>query len=299
MTIKKEEVKGIVNFLITPFQVNDWRHLDKEGLRKNTKYQSDNGVQVLVPCGGLGEITQLTVEEHKKAIKTVVEESGKSLVIPGVGPSTKKGIHIGKYAEEVGADGVTIFRPDLVTLTQEGIYRHIKAIAEAINIAVVPISYPGSLLYPETVKKLSKIDNIVALKFEPGGNELAKFNDMVRIVGNKLAWIVLIHHKGQLAPYFHMAGADAYMDLVPNFAPQLVVEMYDSLLRKKYSKVKEIQLKLAPLIGLASSMGSKTFTKEAMNLVGLAGGSFRPPTLPATEEQKDTIRKELEKLNIL
>ena len=297
--IDKDDIKGIVNFLTTPYDINDWKLLDEDGLRRNTKFQSENGVQVLVPCGGLGEITQLTVEEHKKVIKTVVDEAQKSLVLPGVGPSTKRGIMISRYAEEVGADGVTVIRPDLVTLTQEGIFRHIKVIAEAVNIAVVPISYPGSLLYPETVKRLAEIDNIIALKFEPGGNELALFNDMVKTVGKKIAWIVKIHHEGQLAPHFHMAGADAYMDLVPNFAPKPVVEIYDSLMKNDYSKVKEIQHQLAPLNKLVSSMSSKTFTKEAMNLVGLAGGSFRPPNLPATEEQKEMIRKELEKLNIL
>jgi hypothetical protein len=65
------------------------------------------------------------------------------------------------------------------------------------------------------VKRLAEIDNIVALKFEPGGNELALFNDMIKTVGKKIAWIVKTHHKGQLAPHFHMAGADAYMALSP------------------------------------------------------------------------------------
>jgi dihydrodipicolinate synthase/N-acetylneuraminate lyase len=70
-------------------------------------------------------------------------------------------------------------------------------------------------------------------------------------------------------------------------------------MKKDYSKVKEIQQHLAPLDKLVNSMGRFVFTKEAMNQIGLAGGSFRPPTLPATKEQKEMIRKELERLKLI
>lgn len=105
------EIKGIMAFLITPFDANSWRRLDEEGIRGNVRFFSEKRVNVLVPCGGLGEITQLTLDDHKMAIKAVVEESSRSLVVPGVGPATKLGITVAKYAETVGADGVLVFPP--------------------------------------------------------------------------------------------------------------------------------------------------------------------------------------------
>jgi dihydrodipicolinate synthase/N-acetylneuraminate lyase len=93
-------------------------------------------------------------------------------------------------------------------------YQHIKAIAASVGIGVVVIKSPESDLTDGTMNELSKINNVVAVKFEPGGNELALFTDTMSRVGDELAWIVNTHHENQLASRFYKTGARAFMDAI-------------------------------------------------------------------------------------
>jgi 4-hydroxy-tetrahydrodipicolinate synthase len=297
----QNKIKGIVDFLVTPFDVKDWRRLDEEGLRSNTKFLNDAGVNVLVPCGGMGEISQLTLEEHRRTIEIVVDENkGKALVFPAVGLGTKRAIELASFAERVGAEGILVFIPPWIPYSDEGAYRYIESVARSVQVGVMIMKSPDSNLSIEVINKLVRTcSNVVAVKFEPGGDEIGILNDMIRKADGDVAWVVNTHHDGQLAPHFHMAGADAFMDAIPNFAPRFDLEMYSALVSRDYKKASDIQWRLARVARLMKLMGGVTLVKEAMNLVGLHGGSFRPPMLPATNSQKEQIEQALHELKLM
>ena len=124
-----------------------------------------------------------------------------------------------------------------------------------------------SWLSAHTINRLAQISKVVAVKFEPGGNELRAFNDPVRSVDDRVAWIANPHHERQLASKFHKKGADAFMDAIPNFAPDLDLEMYRNLARNDYLKAKQIQTRLAGVATLITRIGPLAVVKEAMNMV--------------------------------
>ena len=158
--------KGSNVALITPFKNNG---LDEEAYIKLIHFHMDNGTSGLVPAGTTGESPTLNHEEHQRVIDLCIKESnGKIPVIAGTGSnSTEEAISLTSHAEKVGANGALIVTPYYNKPTQEGLYQHYKAIAEAVPVPLIPYNVPGRTscdMLPKTVERFLNIDNIVAVK---------------------------------------------------------------------------------------------------------------------------------------
>ena len=158
--------KGSNVALVTPFKNNE---LDEETYIKLINFHLENGTNGLVPAGTTGESPTLSHSEHEKVIELCIKESkGKIPVIAGTGSnSTDEAISLTKHAENAGADGALVVTPYYNKPTQEGLYQHYKLIAESVDIPQILYNVPARTtvdLLPETVVRLSKIDNIIVLK---------------------------------------------------------------------------------------------------------------------------------------
>ncbi|MCG7845148.1 MAG: 4-hydroxy-tetrahydrodipicolinate synthase, partial [Methanomassiliicoccales archaeon] len=163
--------KGCATALITPFKENG--EIDEEGLRELVQLQERAGIDAIVPCGTTGESATLAHKEHLKVIGIVREEAKKAKVIAGAGSNaTHEAIHLSKGAKDLGVDGVLLISPYYNKPNQKGIFRHYEAIAKAVDVPIVVYNVPsrtGSNIAASTIKRLSEIPNIVAVK-EASGN---------------------------------------------------------------------------------------------------------------------------------
>ncbi|MEK6854341.1 MAG: dihydrodipicolinate synthase family protein, partial [Nanoarchaeota archaeon] len=140
---KSVRIEGAITAMVTPFTESG--ELDVEGMKRNVEFQIANGISGLVPLGTTGESPTVSDEERETVIRTVVEAAaGKVPVIVGTGTnSTEHSIELSQQAEELGADAVLVVSPYYNKPTQEGLYRHFKAIAEAVSIPVVVYNIQG------------------------------------------------------------------------------------------------------------------------------------------------------------
>jgi len=158
--------EGAMVALVTPFQEGE---IDEPALRKLVEFQIENRTDAIVPCGTTGESATLTYQEHEKVIEIVIDAVKRRVpVIAGTGSnSTQEAIELTEYAKKAGADGALLITPYYNRPTQEGLYQHFKKVAESVDIPIVLYNVPsrtGVNMLPETVARLSEIENIVGLK---------------------------------------------------------------------------------------------------------------------------------------
>jgi 4-hydroxy-tetrahydrodipicolinate synthase len=162
--------KGAIVAIVTPFKKGK---VDEASLRKLIEFQIKNGTDGIVPCGTTGESSTLSHEEHDKVVEIVIDAVNKRVpVIAGTGSnSTAEAIRLTRHAYKAGADGALMVAPYYNRPTQEGLYQHYKAVAEAVPIPIIIYNIPGRTgvnINPDTLARLAKIKNIVGVKEASG-----------------------------------------------------------------------------------------------------------------------------------
>ena len=318
----RRKIKGLIHMPMTIFDKRD--EIDEKALRKGLRFAL-NALKgedaVFLVTGGTGEVYALTDDELMRVWRIAVEEvGGKFPIIVGAGrPATKLTIQLSQKAQEIGADGVLIISPYYNLVTQEGLYRHFKMIAENIDIGIMIYNNPvmSKMWIPsDLMVQLSKIKNIVADK-ENTPNAMAYYM-MQRAVDPKD--MVITTGLGHLMYSFEMLfGSAAFVTEMANFVPQLVIGLYRAARDRDYERVREFIDKLTtydrfvnqcgrrrsvPSILSPSTGGSdipvyQSIIKEAMSLVGLPGGKVREPMDQITVEEKKELKEVLKRMGVL
>lgn len=215
---------GAMTALITP--INGDGEVDHATYAKLIQRQIDNGIDVVVPVGTTGESATLSHEEHRACIQTAVSvcEGTKTRVLAGAGSNaTAEAVSLAQFAQEAGADGILAVTPYYNKPSQEGLYQHYKAIAQAVNIPVMLYNVPGRTgvdLKPKTVFRLfDNVDNIYAIKEATGSMEravelLAKRPDLVVISGDDAINYPLLAN-----------GAKGTISVTANLLPNMISSM--------------------------------------------------------------------------
>jgi 4-hydroxy-tetrahydrodipicolinate synthase len=235
---------GVITALVTPLRGDA---LDEEALRRLCDEQIAGGVDGLVPVGTTGESPTLTNEEHLRVIQVVVEAAKKRVpVIAGTGSnSTRETIEMSAAAKKVGADGLLLVTPYYNRPGQEHLYRHFKAVIEAVPLPSVLYNVPGRTacdLLPETIARLAELPQVVGVK-EATGSALRASQILTR-VGDKLA--VLSGDDATAFPLFAL-GARGVISVVSNVAPALMSGMWDAAAAGDWKKARELHYRLLPL----------------------------------------------------
>jgi len=274
--------------LITPFQEGqvDFRTLDEL-----VDFHLESGTDALVPVGTTGESPTLSHEEHRQVIERVVKAAGgKVPVIAGTGSnSTAEAISLTAFAKKVGADGSLQVCPYYNKPTQEGFYEHFKAIAEEVDIPIVLYNIPGRCggtgLTPETIAKLSKIENIVAIKEATGSldqaSEIAMRCDITIISGDDSLTLPLAS-----------VGGKGVISVVANIVPTDVKAMTDLILEGDFVSARKWHRKLFVLAKSLLSMATNPIPiKAAMAMLGMASDEMRLPLTPLPESKAAELEK--------
>ncbi len=214
---------GCGTAMVTPFRKDG--SLDEATLRKLVRRQIEQGIDFLVPCGTTGESPTLTREEHLRVVEITIEEAaGEIPVLAGAGGyNTHEVIEIARACEKLGADGILSVTPYYNKATQEGLYQHYKAIAQAIRIPIILYSVQGRTgvnIEPATVVRLSEVDNIIGIK-EASGN-ITQIAEIVHRVPEK--FVVLSGDDAMTIPVIALGGRGV-ISVVSNQIPGAMTEL--------------------------------------------------------------------------
>jgi 4-hydroxy-tetrahydrodipicolinate synthase len=287
--------KGAITALVTPMKDG---MLDEEKLRNLVDFQINNGVSALVPCGTTGEAATLSYEEHMRVIEIVVEQANKRVpVIAGTGSnSTHETIYLTEFAKKVGCDAALVVTPYYNKPTQKGLYEHFKAVAEAVDIPIVLYNVPGRTavnMLPDTVIKLSKIKNIVAVKEASGSLDQAS----EIIAGVDPEFDVLSGDDSLTLPMMAL-GAKGVISVASNIMPKEVSQMVDFWLKGDIESARKLHLKLFPLFKGIFIETNPIPVKKALYLMGIIENDIRLPLVEMTPEGTEKLRKILLDLNV-
>jgi 4-hydroxy-tetrahydrodipicolinate synthase len=236
-------------------------------------------------------------DEHKAAIKYTVDKvNGRIPVIAGTGSNyTAHAIELSKYAQEVGADAILTVTPYYNKTTQKGLYEHFKLIANSIKIPTILYNVPSRTnlnMLPETVKALSQIENIVALK----ECNLSQVGDIVNLCGDDIT--IYSGEDGAVVPFLSM-GAKGVISVMANIIPKDTHDIVAKFLAGDIEGSRKLQLKTLNLIKALFIEVSPIPIKTAMNLLGMNVGSCRLPLVDMTDKNLEILKNELKKYGLL
>lgn len=272
---------GSLVALITPFKNGK---VDEKRLVDLIEWQIRKGTHGFVPCGTTGESATLSHEEHTHVIKLVVGAVKKRApVVAGTGSnSTAEAIRLTREAQEVGADGALLISPYYNKPTQEGIYQHFKAVAQAVpGFPLIFYNIPGrtgSNIEPSTMARLAEIDNIVGVKEAAGS--IDQVLNIFSACGDKLT---VLSGEDSLTFSMMSLGGKGVISAVANVAPQEMADLANACLAKQWEKAAQLQIKLIPLIRALFLETNPIPAKTALALMGMCELEFRLPLVPMAE----------------
>ena len=290
-------IQGSIVALVTPMDENG--AVDKESLRRLLEFHIEQGTDAVVAVGTTGESATLDEDEHCDVIKTFVEiVGGRIPVIAGTGANaTSEAINLTQKAKQAGADACLIVTPYYNKPTQEGLYLHYKAIAEAVDIPQILYNVPGRTacdMLPETVGRLSHIDNIVGIKDATGDlSRVQKFRDLAG------ADFALYSGDDATSREFCLLGGHGTITVTGNVAPRLVHQMITAAINGDSATALAIDTKLQALHKDLFIQSNPIPVKWAVAELGLIGKGIRLPLTWLTEDCFDAVRNAMRQAEVI
>jgi len=288
---------GTGTALVTPFRRDG--SLDEPTLRALIKRQIDAGIDFLVPCGTTGESPTLTHEEHLRVVEIAVElAKGRLPVLAGAGGyNTAEVIALARELAEIGADGILSVTPYYNKPTQEGLFQHYKAIAEAVALPIVVYSVQGRTgvnVEPPTVRRLAAIENIVGIK-EASGN-ISQMAAILNAVPDD--FIVLSGDDAITLPIISLGGRGV-ISVVSNEIPADMARLTRLALDGDFPPARQIHRRVHPLMEINFVESNPIPVKAVMAQMGLLEAVWRLPLVAPKAENEARIRAVLESLELV
>ena len=280
---------GTATAMITPFTKEGGVNFEAFG--KMIEYQIENGTDVLVILGTTGEPATMTEEEKEEVMRFSVQKiAGRAKIVFGSGSnSTAHAIEASKKAEKMGADGLLVVTPYYNKCTQNGIYEYYKAISEAVNIPIICYNVPprtGVNILPATMEKIASLPNIAGIK-EACGNMEQICETMRRIRGK---CDMYSGDDNLNLPILAIGGA-GLISVASNIIPKETKALYNFVKAGDLDSANAIQDKMLPLIDAMFLEVNPIPAKAGADMIGLAGGTPRPPPTELEPAHKEAMRK--------
>lgn len=286
---------GSIVALVTPMQADGT--VDNGALERLVDFHVSNGTNAIVAVGTTGESPTLSVEEHIDVVKRVVARAAKRIpVIAGTGAnSTREAIELTQLAKDAGVDACLSVTPYYNKPTQEGLYQHFKAIAQAVSVPILLYNVPSRTacdLKPETVARLAEIPNIVGLKEAPS---LERNRELLARVGGRLA---LFSGDDDLACECVLAGFQGVISVTANVAPRQVRAVIDAALAGKKDEARKLDMKLQQLHKSMFLESNPIPVKWAAARLGLIPDGLRLPLVPLSRQFHGQVLEALQSAGI-
>ncbi|MBI4115787.1 MAG: 4-hydroxy-tetrahydrodipicolinate synthase [Candidatus Omnitrophica bacterium] len=290
----KVRFEGSMVALVTPFRNGK---VDGPRLRRLLDFHLKARTDVIVPAGTTGESATLSHEEHRHVMSLVVEYVNRRVpVVCGAGSNyTEEALGLIRYAKKIKADGVLVVTPYYNRPTQEGLYRHYSFLAKKVDIPMILYNVPGRTgvsIAPQTVARLAKIPNIVAIKEASGSldqvDQILQLCDMTVLSG-----------EDSLTMPMMAIGAKGVISVTANVVPDLIREMVHTMLNGDLEQGKELHHKLYPLSKTLFIETNPIPVKTALGMMRLIRPELRLPLCEMGVENKKKLKKTLRDLELV
>ena len=288
--------KGYFCAMITPFVDGG---VDEDAFRKLVDWQIDQGTHGLVPCGTTGESPTLTHDEHMRVTEICIEAAaGRVPVIPGTGSnSTEEAIDLTRHAKRAGATAALVVTPYYNKPTQDGLYRHYRAIHDAADIPIIIYNIPPRSVVDmtiDTMRRLAELPNVVGVK--DATQDLARVSrtrlaigaEFCQLSGEDATALALLAH-----------GGDGCISVTANVAPRACVDFYEAWQARDIDRVLALQDRLMPLHDALFIETSPAPAKYAASLLGLCEPGVRLPLAPLGEASKAKVADAMRSAGVL
>lgn len=299
MTMKLDWMRGCATALVTPFNADG--QIDEANFRALVDRQITGGVRLLVPCGTTGESATMTEAEDAQVIAATIDVArGRAKVIAGAGSnSTASAIEYSIRSRDAGADAVLQVAPWYNKPTQEGLYAHFRAIAEAVpDLPIMLYNVPGrtsSNIAAQTTLRLARdCENIVAVK-EASGN----LSQIMEILRERPAHFAVLSGDDAVTLPLIALGGDGIVSVASNEVPDLMSRMTELALAGNWDEARALHYRLLPLMEINFIESSPGPVKAAMAMMGLLAENFRLPLVAITEKSRARVREVLRELGVL
>ncbi len=278
--------RGAFVAIVTPFIDGQ---VDEQGLIDLIEFHIANGTNGIVPCGTTGESATLSHEEHHRVVElTVKTVNGRVPVVAGSGSnSTSEAINLTRHAKDAGVDGVLMVSPYYNKPSQEGLYQHYKAVAEAVDVPIILYNVPSrtsSNILPQTVARLAQINNIVGIKEATA--DLNQISEVIRLCPADFS--VLSGDDFTSMPTV-LIGGTGVISVTSNVAPRDMAEMMEAALAGDVAKAKQMHYKLFPLMQAMFYDTNPVPAKKSLELMGkIKSGT---PRLPLCSIDDDSMAR--------
>ena len=284
----KTGFRGSFTALVTPFSNGS---VDEQAFRGLVDWQIAEGTDGLVPVGTTGESPTLSHDEHRKVVEWCVEQvKGRVPVIAGAGSnSTSEAVELARHAQECGASAVLVVTPYYNKPTQEGLYRHFKAINDAVGIPIIIYNIPARSVIDmsvDTMARLFELEHVAGVKDATANvvrvslQRAAMGADFNQLSGEDASALGFMAH-----------GGHGCISVTANVAPRLCAEFQDACLKGEYAAALQLQDKLMPLHTALFIETSPAPVKYALSVLGKCSDTLRLPMVPVGEKTKAKVRE--------
>lgn len=284
--------------IVTPFTANNEVNYEKFG--ELIEEQIAGGSDAIIACGTTGEASTLSHEEHLEVIRYCVEKvAGRLPVVAGTGSnSTETAIYLSTEAEKYGADALLLVSPYYNKATQNGLYAHFKAIADAVKIPCILYNVPsrtGCNILPETIVRLcTDVENIVGVK--EASSNISQIVKLMSLAEGKVD--LYSGNDDQITPLLAL-GAKGIISVLSNVAPRQIHEICEKYFAGDVEGSCKEQLRAIPLCSALFCEVNPIPVKKAMNLMGKEVGSLRAPLTEMEPENAAKLEKVMKEYGIL
>lgn len=274
--------------LVTPFRNGK---VDEAKLRELVEMHAANGTDGLVPCGTTGESPTLSHDEHKRVVEIVVEAARKRMkILAGTGSnSTSEAIELTRHAEKAGADGALVVNPYYNKPTQEGLYRHFRAVAESVALPIVVYNIQSRTavnIETATMSRLVKdVKNIKGVKEASGS--LDQMSQVIAACGPGFS---VLSGDDNLTLPLMAVGGHGVISVIANILPRETADMVHAALENDIKRARELHYRLFPMARAAFLETNPIPIKEAMAMAGMLEPEFRLPMCRMSEANREVLR---------
>jgi 4-hydroxy-tetrahydrodipicolinate synthase len=287
---------GSLVAIVTPFRKGK---VDETALGDLIEWQLANGTDGIVPCGTTGESATLSHAEHERVVAFTVETVRHRVpVLAGAGSnSTDEAIALTKHAKQAGADGALLITPYYNKPTQEGLFRHYRAVAEAVDLPLVLYNIPGRTgvnMMPSTIARLVGCPTIVGVK--EGSGSVQQASEIIYACGDRMT--VLAGDDALTLPILALGGKGV-ITVTANIAPADMSRMVDAYFAGQVEEARRLHYKLFPLFTALFYETNPIPVKEALRMMGKIDGELRLPLCGMAPDTKHKLAAVLKEAGLL
>ncbi len=293
-----KKLQGAITAIVTPFKEDG--SVDVATLKALVRFQIENDISGIVPCGSTGEAMTLNTSEYALVIETVVAETKKKVpVIAGAGSNdTVKAIEFSKIAKKAGADILLHVSPYYNKPTPVGLLAHYKAIAHAVDLPIILYNVPGrtgsNVTASTTLEIAKKVEHVIAVK-EASGNML----QMMEIIKGAPSYFSVLSGEDALTLPFMAVGGDGCISVVANEVPKEFSDMVRFSLDGNFQKAKKLHYQLLDLMNINFIESNPIPVKAALFLMGKIKEEYRLPLTKIGDKNREVVVGALKELKLI